>query len=169
MARNATVRQLFNPKTFPRQFSTFSPRYQRNSSDHPEGHKASPPKAPKGLEDSTSALSYKLTHRARPPALPVIDPPRWSAEEAVTNILCVLVLIFAQSRVFICKAHSYNTPPPSNQPFTRHVLNCLVQNEPGVLSRVSGILAARGFKWVLYCFYLEKRNNQRINIIVLTL
>jgi acetolactate synthase regulatory subunit len=27
----------------------------------------------------------------------------------------------------------------------RHVFNCLVQNEPGVLSRVSGILAARGF------------------------
>jgi hypothetical protein len=26
-----------------------------------------------------------------------------------------------------------------------HILNCLVQNEPGVLSRVSGILAARGF------------------------
>lgn len=29
--------------------------------------------------------------------------------------------------------------------FDRHVLNCLVQNEPGVLSRVSGILAGRGF------------------------
>ena len=29
--------------------------------------------------------------------------------------------------------------------FSRHVLNCLVQNEPGVLSRVAGILAARGF------------------------
>ncbi|CAI4211598.1 unnamed protein product [Parascedosporium putredinis] len=27
----------------------------------------------------------------------------------------------------------------------RHILNCLVANEPGVLSRVSGILAARGF------------------------
>lgn len=39
----------------------------------------------------------------------------------------------------------YNTPPPSLQPFKKHVLNCLVQNEPGVLSRVSGILAGRGF------------------------
>jgi len=56
-----------------------------------------------------------------------MDLPRSrTAEEAVTNIL-------------------YNTPPPSLQPFKKHVLNCLVQNEPGVLSRVSGILAGRGF------------------------
>lgn len=27
----------------------------------------------------------------------------------------------------------------------RHILNCLVQNEPGVLSHVSGTLAGRGF------------------------
>src|SRR5260221_6778356 len=27
----------------------------------------------------------------------------------------------------------------------RHILNCLVQNEPGVLSRISGTLAGRGF------------------------
>lgn len=27
----------------------------------------------------------------------------------------------------------------------RHMLNCFVQNEPGVLSRVFGILASRGF------------------------
>src|SRR5204862_7195516 len=27
----------------------------------------------------------------------------------------------------------------------RHILNFLVQNEPGVLSRISGILAGRGF------------------------
>ncbi|KAL5485053.1 ILV6 [Sanghuangporus weigelae] len=84
------------------------------------------PKPPPPIEDSTSALAYKYTH-SRPAPLPATDVPRSrTAEEAVTNIL-------------------YNTPPPSLQPFKKHVLNCLVQNEPGVLSRVSGILAARGF------------------------
>ncbi|KAK4703220.1 acetolactate synthase I/III small subunit, partial [Phenoliferia sp. Uapishka_3] len=84
-------------------------------------------KTPSDQASSTSAADYKLAHpRKRPPALPTIDPPRWTSEEAVNNIL-------------------YNTPPPSLQPFTRHTLNCLVQNEPGVLARVSGILAARGF------------------------
>ncbi|EMD33613.1 hypothetical protein CERSUDRAFT_141850 [Gelatoporia subvermispora B] len=85
------------------------------------------PKPPPPIDDSTSALEYKRTLRHRPPPLPAMDLPRSrSAEEAVTNIL-------------------YNTPPPSLQPFKKHVLNCLVQNEPGVLSRVSGILAGRGF------------------------
>ncbi|KAG6920112.1 hypothetical protein DXG01_010180 [Tephrocybe rancida] len=85
------------------------------------------PKPPKPIDDSTSALDYKRAHKFRPPPLPAMDLPRSrSAEEAVTNIL-------------------YNTPPPSLQPFKKHVLNCLVQNEPGVLSRVSGILAGRGF------------------------
>jgi hypothetical protein len=39
-------------------------------------------------------------------------------------------------------------PPPFPSSQSKHVLNCLVQNEPaqpGVLSRVSGILARRGF------------------------
>ncbi|KZT19724.1 acetolactate synthase [Neolentinus lepideus HHB14362 ss-1] len=86
-----------------------------------------PPKPPPPIDDSTSALDYKRHQRIRPPPLPAMDLPKVrTAEEAVTNIL-------------------YNTPPPSLQPFKRHILNCLVQNEPGVLSRVSGILAARGF------------------------
>ncbi|KAI9867227.1 MAG: acetolactate synthase, regulatory subunit [Trichoglossum hirsutum] len=54
------------------------------------------------------------------------SPPSWSAPAAVSSIL-------------------YETPIPSVAPPKRHILNCLVQNEPGVLSRVSGILAARGF------------------------
>ncbi|KAG9005873.1 hypothetical protein FRB90_010172 [Tulasnella sp. 427] len=90
-------------------------------------HSSSNP--PKSIEDSTSALDYKSVsqRRTRPPPLPSSYVPHSrTAEEAVTNIL-------------------YNTPPPSTQPYKKHILNCLVQNEPGVLSRVSGCLAARGF------------------------
>ncbi|ORY63999.1 uncharacterized protein BCR38DRAFT_392351 [Pseudomassariella vexata] len=73
-----------------------------------------------------SAIAYKALRRRSAP-LPVSDAPSsWSAQAAVSNIL-------------------YETPTPSTAPPKRHVLNCLVQNEPGVLSRVSGILAARGF------------------------
>lgn len=75
---------------------------------------------------STSALAYKALHRRINP-LPTSDSlPSWSAPAAVSSIL-------------------YETPLPSTLPPKRHILNCLVQNEPGVLSRVSGILAARGF------------------------
>lgn len=74
---------------------------------------------------STSAIAYKAIRRRQAP-LPIDQPPAWSAQAAVSNIL-------------------YETPSPSAAPPKRHVLNCLVQNEPGVLSRVSGILAARGF------------------------
>ncbi|KAF9038364.1 acetolactate synthase [Hymenopellis radicata] len=92
-----------------------------------DGAPIKPPQPPRPIDDSTSALDYKSVQRTRPPPLPAMDLPRSrTAEEAVTNIL-------------------YNTPPPSLQPFKKHVLNCLVQNEPGVLSRVSGILAGRGF------------------------
>lgn len=76
---------------------------------------------------STSALAYKALHRRSPLHLPVSDAsPQWDAPTAVSSIL-------------------YETPVPPSNPPKRHILNCLVQNEPGVLSRVSGILAARGF------------------------
>ncbi|KAJ5907774.1 hypothetical protein N7495_000456 [Penicillium taxi] len=76
---------------------------------------------------STQALAYKALHRRSPLPLPVSDSsPQWDAPTAVSSIL-------------------YETPEPPTNPPKRHILNCLVQNEPGVLSRVSGILAARGF------------------------
>ncbi|CCL99843.1 uncharacterized protein FIBRA_01867 [Fibroporia radiculosa] len=106
------------------------PRYLSSSLYRraPDSGDSTPPKPPPSIDDSTSALDYKrrTTLQHRPPPLPTMDLRSRSAEEAVTNIL-------------------YNTPPPSLQPFKKHVLNCLVQNEPGVLSRVSGILAGRGF------------------------
>jgi len=75
---------------------------------------------------STSALAYKALHRRISPLPTPNSLPSWSASAAVSSIL-------------------YETPLPSSEPPKRHILNCLVQNEPGVLSRVSGILAARGF------------------------
>lgn len=77
--------------------------------------------------NSTSALAYKALHRRSPLPLPVNDAATsYGAAAAVSSIL-------------------YETPQISQAPPKKHILNCLVQNEPGVLSRVSGILAARGF------------------------
>lgn len=78
---------------------------------------------------STSALAYKALHRRSPLPLPVAETSpsgSYGAAAAVSSIL-------------------YETPAVSQAPPKKHVLNCLVQNEPGVLSRISGILAARGF------------------------
>lgn len=77
---------------------------------------------------SISALAYKTLHRnSKQPPLPTIETPNWSTNAAISSIL-------------------YETPIVSEPPAAKaHVLNCLVQNEPGVLSRISGTLAARGF------------------------
>ncbi|KAM0711856.1 hypothetical protein Q7P35_001225 [Cladosporium inversicolor] len=75
---------------------------------------------------STSAIAYKALHRRIQPLPAASQATTVSPAAAVSSIL-------------------YETPLPSQSPRNRHVLNCLVQNEPGVLSRVSGILAARGF------------------------
>lgn len=80
----------------------------------------------KSTASSPSSLAFKAIHRRKYPLQSSETPPSWSAQAAVSNIL-------------------YETPPPSSAPSKKHILNCLVQNEPGVLSRLSGILAARGF------------------------
>ncbi|KAH7888304.1 small subunit of acetolactate synthase-domain-containing protein [Phlebopus sp. FC_14] len=107
------------------------------------------PKPPRPIDDSTSALDYKTAQRTRPPPLPATEVPRArTAEEAVTNIL-------------------YNTPAPNLQPYKKHILNCLVQNEPGVLSRVSGILAGRGFNIdSLVVCRTEIRDLSRMSIVI---
>lgn len=75
----------------------------------------------------TLALAYKTLHRnLKRPSLPTFDTPNWLADAAVLLIL-------------------YETPVPLKAPRKQHVLNCLVQNEPGVLLSISGHLAARGF------------------------
>lgn len=81
---------------------------------------------PNQQSSSTSAIAYKALHRKISPLPAAPTTPSVSPAAAVSSIL-------------------YETPLPSQAPPKRHVLNCLVQNEPGVLSRVSGILAARGF------------------------
>lgn len=56
------------------------------------------PTPPKGRDSSTSASDYKLAHpRSKTPALPAIDPPRWSAEQAVNNILYNSKFFFSSS------------------------------------------------------------------------
>lgn len=73
-----------------------------------------------------SVFRRNLTTRILKPKLPIIHThiaPK-NVQEAVDNIL-------------------YNSPTDFT-PTKKHSLNCLVANEPGVLSRISGILAGRG-------------------------
>lgn len=81
---------------------------------------------------STAAMAYKTLHRnVKRPPLPVIETPNWSTNAAISSIL-------TETPVKVDSQKLASMPKP-------HVLNCLVQNEPGVLSRISGTLAARGF------------------------
>ncbi|TKA24727.1 Acetolactate synthase small subunit, mitochondrial [Salinomyces thailandicus] len=88
--------------------------------------RAAAPQQSRHSSSSTSAIAYKALHRRISPLPAAPTTSNVSPAAAVSSIL-------------------YETPLPSSQPPKRHILNCLVQNEPGVLSRVSGILAARGF------------------------
>ncbi|KAF2166983.1 hypothetical protein M409DRAFT_23027 [Zasmidium cellare ATCC 36951] len=83
-------------------------------------------KAQRQSSSATNAIAYKALHRRISPLPTTPSTSAISPAAAVSSIL-------------------YETPIPTSAPKTAHILNCLVQNEPGVLSRVSGILAARGF------------------------
>ncbi|KAJ5143951.1 uncharacterized protein N7515_002738 [Penicillium bovifimosum] len=86
---------------------------------------------------SASLLSsVAATARTRSSALPRFTSIR--ASSSSTSALAYKALHPVSSIL-------YETPVAPSNPPKRHILNCLVQNEPGVLSRVSGILAARGF------------------------
>jgi acetolactate synthase-1/3 small subunit len=86
----------------------------------------SAPRAPRG----SAALSGGLSKLERTDSFSGVSKKKVgakrTAEDAVNNIL-------------------YNTPAASTQVKNRHILSCLVDNEPGVLSKVSGLLSARGF------------------------
>ncbi|BGP09708.1 acetolactate synthase, regulatory subunit [Rhodotorula toruloides] len=145
-AARAVARQ--SPATSPSHSTTTPPIPLRAFSTSP-GAQSAPTrpvnKQPHETASSTAAAEYKWSHpRARPPPLPSIEPPTWSPEEADQRADLPDLPFHPGSSARPAPALRA-APPPSLQPFTRHTLNCLVQNEPGVLSRVSGILAARGF------------------------
>jgi acetolactate synthase-1/3 small subunit len=71
-------------------------------------------------------MAYKAIRNRSSPLPQSETVSAWSAPAAVSSII-------------------YESPLPDKAPPKKHVLNCLVQNEPGVLSRVSGIISARGF------------------------
>ncbi|EPY49520.1 acetolactate synthase regulatory unit [Schizosaccharomyces cryophilus OY26] len=96
-----------------------------------------------------SPITYKALHANAPlPRCRIIEPPRATVPEAVSNIIV---------------STPFNRIPKPQ----RHVFNCLVQNEPGVLSRLSGILAARGFNIdSLVVCATEVENLSRMTIVI---
>lgn len=116
MASKRAIRSLFSAHFSPPQHTIRSTRTAQQWLRQQTRHNS----------DSTAPMNYKNLHRRVSPLPASTITATFSPAAAVSNIL-------------------YETPLPSTEPPKPHVLNCLVQNEPGVLSRISGILAARGF------------------------
>ncbi|KAH9013571.1 acetolactate synthase [Lactarius pseudohatsudake] len=66
-----------------------------------------PPKPPPPIDDLTSALDYKTSHKVRPPPLPKMDLPRSrSAEETVTNSMPPPnLLLYKKTSPVCCRVH----------------------------------------------------------------
>ncbi|KAK9761117.1 acetolactate synthase, regulatory subunit [Basidiobolus ranarum] len=73
---------------------------------------------------TSTTSSQRQPRNKKLPPLPTM--PTLTPVDAVNNII-------------------YNTPVSPSEAPTKHTLNCLVQNAPGVLSLITGILAARSF------------------------
>lgn len=74
-------------------------------------------------KESIAIANQALRHRLNRAEAP---QQSWSPQAAVSNIL-------------------YETPTHEPEPTKRHILNVLVQDDVGIIARVSSILAARGF------------------------
>ena len=97
-------------------------------------------------EDGASAIPVRGGGRHE-------DPLQHASSQSIT----AQKVSSAQKMNFFCFPFDFHTSLLWLLPFSfhllgademcplRHVLNCIVHNEPGLLSRVSGILASRGF------------------------
>ncbi|KAJ3241707.1 hypothetical protein HDU81_011031 [Chytriomyces hyalinus] len=93
-----------------------------------------------------SSCSAALTKRASPAPSPVLGSPGVGLRTRRMHPLSLLGTNAPPEPEEAVDNILYNTPSKTtNTPTERHILTLLVANEAGVLSRISGVIAARGF------------------------